>query len=139
MGINWSAFWSAAAGKVFGALLLVFLATIGLGTDWWAKLMTHWFADPLGLSLQAVRVLAFVLAVAVLTILAWRPVMNSLFPRFTVSFERGRDINKGLTQYRKGTAQPLPNKATYVHVRVAAGNSAVKCSGAITKPAKTRR
>jgi hypothetical protein len=135
VAIKWSVLWSAAAGKLIVFLLLCLAASLGFGTDWWVSTMTGWLADPLGLSLTVVRLLAVLLLIACFGILLWQPVWDRLRPKkFSLSFDKDRDIHWNLTLFEMATGKEIPNKANFVHVRVAASKSGVpKCKGWIVK------
>ncbi|MGX9424039.1 MULTISPECIES: hypothetical protein [Bradyrhizobium] len=58
-------FVGSLAAKLLAGIALAFLALLGFGSDYWVGLFIRWASDPLGLSLNAAR-LVFILAGIVL-------------------------------------------------------------------------
>ena len=129
MRVFFTAFFGALLGKVVAALLLAILVFIGFGPDKWVQILTSWFSDPLKISLELVRIVAILIAVTIGLLLLWSNT-DSLFrkPTFVLEFVSSREIKRNVPLFQLG--QELPNKATFVHLRVSATNRPLgECTG----------
>jgi hypothetical protein len=111
------------------------LAALGFTAKWWAEhIISWWSSDPAKATVTGFQIAGVVIGVfSVVAIFAPR-VWSALRPRkFKVTFDRCRDIHAAIPMFDIGTGQRLPNRVTFVHIRVeACGSSVTACTGAIT-------
>lgn len=136
MGVFSKAFWGAAIGKTIISIVLLVLATIGFGLDYWVRyVMTWWHASPADAAVTVLRLVGTVIGVLCILILAIAYLWPLIRPRkFVAVFDRNRDIHAGMPQFDLRTGTQLADRGTYVHLHVESvrGAQVIGCVGAIT-------
>lgn len=68
------------AAKVLAGIAFAFLALLGFGSDYWVGLFIRWASDPLGLSLNAARLVFMLLGVVLVALLLWPAIKRRFWP-----------------------------------------------------------
>jgi hypothetical protein len=67
-------------GKTIFAILAIVAVSIGFGSDYWVRLVSGWAAEPLGLTLNAARLIFILVAFILLAILIWPWIKSRIWP-----------------------------------------------------------
>ena len=134
MGTFWRAFWGATAGRIVTVVALAIVTAAGFGVDFWLhRFMTWWGANPTDATIATIRIAATAIGIAGIGAILVPAIWVALTRKFSVSFDRGRDVHAAVPLFDTVTRLPLPNRTTFIHVHVEAVRQNVTlCTGAIT-------
>ena len=73
-------FVGSLAAKVLAGVALGFLALLGFGSDYWVGLFIGWASDPLGLTLNAARLVFMLAGIVLVALLVWPTIKRRFWP-----------------------------------------------------------
>jgi len=135
MGIFSRAFWGAFWGRFAAFIFFAFISALGFSAPLWAaRVVSWWTANPAHATVIGLQIAGAAVGFVSLILMLAPPVWRVIRPRkFKLRFDPAQDIDAAVQQFNAATGQPLPNRATFVHVNVEAqGSNVTTCAGAVT-------